>query len=131
MSMTDPISDMLTRIRNGQRARKLSVSMPSSTIKVAIANVLEKEGYIDGIKVDDSSNKSILEVILRYHNGEPVIEKIQRASRPGLRFFSNVSDLPSVQGGLGVAIISTSRGVMSDKEARNSGHGGEVLCFVS
>tara|TARA_B100001250_G_scaffold81449_1_gene67145 strand:+ start:23435 stop:23824 length:390 start_codon:yes stop_codon:yes gene_type:complete len=129
--MTDPISDMLTRIRNGQRARKLSVSMPSSTIKVAIANVLEKEGYIDGIKVDDSSNKSILEVILRYHNGEPVIEKIQRASRPGLRFFSNVSDLPSVQGGLGVAIISTSRGVMSDKEARNSGHGGEVLCFVS
>ena len=131
MSMTDPISDMLTRIRNGQRARKLSVSMPSSTIKVAIASVLEKEGYIDGIKVDDSSNKSILEVILRYHNGEPVIEKIQRASRPGLRFFSNVSDLPSVQGGLGVAIISTSRGVMSDKEARNSGHGGEVLCFVS
>lgn len=131
MSMTDPISDMLTRIRNGQRARKLSVSMPSSTIKVAIASVLEKEGYIDGIKVDNSSNKSILEVILRYHNGEPVIEKIQRASRPGLRFFSNVSDLPSVQGGLGVAIISTSRGVMSDKEARNSGHGGEVLCFVS
>ena len=131
MSMTDPISDMLTRIRNGQRARKLSVSMPSSNIKVAIANVLEKEGYIDAVKVDNSSTKSILEVMLRYHNGEPVIEKIQRASRPGLRVFSNVADLPSVQGGLGVAIISTSSGVMSDKEARSSGHGGEVLCFVS
>ena len=131
MSMTDPISDMLTRIRNGQKARKLSVSMPSSTIKVAIANVLEKEGYIDAVKVDNSSTKSILEVMLRYHNGEPVIEKIQRASRPGLRVFSNVADLPSVQGGLGVAIISTSSGVMSDKEARSSGHGGEVLCFVS
>ena len=131
MSMTDPISDMLTRIRNGQKAKKLSVSMPSSTIKVAIANVLEKEGYIDAVKVDNSSTKSILEIMLRYHNGEPVIEKIQRASRPGLRLFSNVGDLPSVQGGLGVAIISTSRGVMSDKEARSSGHGGEVLCFVS
>ena len=132
MSMTDPISDMLTRIRNGQIARKVSVTMPSSNVKVAIANVLEKEGYIDSIKVESvSNNKSSLEIVLKYHEGIPVIEKIQRASRPGLRYFSNVTDLPNVQGGLGVAIVSTSSGVMSDREARDKGHGGEILCFVS
>ncbi|OUU79596.1 MAG: 30S ribosomal protein S8 [Gammaproteobacteria bacterium TMED78] len=132
MSMTDPISDMLTRIRNGQIARKISVTMPSSNVKVAIANVLEKEGYIDSIKVESvSNNKSSLEIVLKYHEGIPVIEKIQRASRPGLRYFSNVTDLPNVQGGLGVAIVSTSSGVMSDREARDKGHGGEILCFVS
>tara|TARA_E500000331_G_scaffold226766_1_gene217094 strand:+ start:23370 stop:23762 length:393 start_codon:yes stop_codon:yes gene_type:complete len=130
--MTDPISDMLTRIRNGQIARKISVTMPSSNVKVAIANVLEKEGYIDSIKVESvSNNKSSLEIVLKYHEGIPVIEKIQRASRPGLRYFSNVTDLPNVQGGLGVAIVSTSSGVMSDREARDKGHGGEILCFVS
>ena len=132
MSMTDPISDMLTRIRNGQIARKISVTMPSSNVKVAIANVLEKEDYIDSIKVESvSNNKSSLEIVLKYHEGIPVIEKIQRASRPGLRYFSNVTDLPNVQGGLGVAIVSTSSGVMSDREARDKGHGGEILCFVS
>ena len=132
MSMTDPISDMLTRIRNGQIARKVSVTMPSSNVKVAIANVLEKEGYIDSIKVESgSNNKSFLEIVLKYHEGIPVIEKIQRASKPGLRYFSNVTDLPNVQGGLGVAIVSTSSGVMSDREARDKGHGGEILCFVS
>ena len=132
MSMTDPISDMLTRIRNGQIARKISVTMPSSNVKVAIANVLEKEGYIDSIKVESvSNNKSSLEIVLKYHEGIPVIEKIQRASRPGLRYFSNVTDLPNVQGGLGIAIVSTSSGVMSDREARDKGHGGEILCFVS
>ena len=132
MSMTDPISDMLTRIRNGQIARKISVTMPSSNVKVAIANVLETEGYIDSIKVESvSNNKSSLEIVLKYHEGIPVIEKIQRASRPGLRYFSNVTDLPNVQGGLGVAIVSTSSGVMSDREARDKGHGGEILCFVS
>jgi len=130
--MTDPISDMLTRIRNAQKAKKVRVSMPSSKVKVSIAKVLEAEGYIDGVETEDhDQNKATLTLTLRYHEGVPVIERIERASRPGLRVYFGSSDLPSVQGGLGVAIISTSTGVMTDRAARAKGHGGEVLCFVS
>ncbi|MFL2547174.1 MAG: 30S ribosomal protein S8 [Candidatus Rariloculaceae bacterium] len=132
MSMTDPISDMLTRIRNGQKAKKLTVSMPSSKVKVSIAKVLEVEGYIDGVETEDHENsKHTLTLTLRYHEGIPVIERIVRASRPGLRVYSGSGDIPSVQGGLGIAIVSTSNGVMTDRAARAKGHGGEVLCFVS
>ena len=132
MSMTDPISDMLTRIRNGQKAKKISVSMPASKLKVSLAKVLEAEGYIGGIETEDhDQNKRTLTLTLRYHEGMPVIERIERASRPGLRVYSGSSDLPSVQGGLGVTIVSTSRGVMTDRAARAQGQGGEVLCFVS
>ena len=132
MSMTDPISDMLTRIRNGQKAKKVRVSMPSSNLKVSIAKVLEAEGYLDGVETaDEPNNKRTLTLTLRYFDGTPVIEKLERASRPGLRVYSGSGELPSVQAGLGVAIISTSRGVMSDREARAKGHGGEVICFVS
>ncbi len=132
MSMTDPISDMLTRIRNGQKAKKVRVSMPSSTLKVSVAKVLEAEGYLGGVETEDEpNNKRTLTLTLRYHEGQPVIERIERASRPGLRVYSRSTDLPTVLGGLGVAIISTSNGVMSDREARAKGHGGEVLCFVS
>lgn len=132
MSMTDPISDMLTRIRNGQKAKKVKVSMPSSKVKVSIARVLEAEGYIGGAETEDHDrNKHTLTLTLRYHEGAPVIERIERASRPGLRTYSRSSDLPSVQGGLGIAIVSTSNGVMTDRAARAQGHGGEVLCFVS
>ena len=130
MSMQDPIADMLTRIRNGQSASKKSVSMPSSKVKKAIANVLKDEGYITDFSVDDS-NKQTLTVELKYHNGQPVIEEIKRVSRPGLRIYRGSEDLPKVIGGLGVAIISTSKGVMSDRAARKIGHGGEVICLVS
>ena len=129
--MTDPIADMLTRIRNGQAVSKAAVSMPSSSLKNAIAAVLKDEGYITDFSVDDAGGKPVLTVEPKYYQGRPVIEKLQRASRPRLRLYSGKNDLPSVQGGLGVAIISTSRGVMSDRQARAAGEGGEVLCTVS
>ncbi len=131
MSMTDPISDMLTRIRNGQKARKVAVSMPASKLKISIAKVLASEGYLLDVSADDEKVKRTMTITLKYHEGEPVIEKIERASRPGLRLYAGAKDIPTVQGGLGVAIVSTSSGVMTDREARAKGHGGEVLCFVS
>ena len=132
MSMSDPISDMLTRIRNGQHISLPSVSMPSSQRKVAIAKVLQDEGYIAGYSVEEQpGNKRELTIDLRYFEGRPVIEKIQRVSRPGLRVYKKNDELPKVLGGLGVAIISTSQGVMSDRAARSKGCGGEVLCVVS
>lgn len=131
MSMTDPIADMLTRIRNGQSAKKLSVTMPSSTAKVAVAKVLKEEGYITGFSTEVDGPKSSLTVELKYYEGSPVIEKVQRVSKPGLRVYRGKEELPKVLGGLGVAIVSTSAGVMSDREARKKGIGGEVLCVVS
>lgn len=131
MSMTDPISDMLTRIRNGQKAQKVSVAIPASNVKLAIAKVLVDEGYITDVSVDGEGASRAMTVTLKYHNGRPVIERIERASRPGLRFYSGSGSLPKVQGGLGVAIVSTSKGVMTDRQARAEGHGGEVLCLVS
>ncbi len=131
MSMTDPIADMLTRIRNGQSARKVSVTMPSSTAKVAVAKVLKDEGYITGYSTEASGAKADLSVELKYYEGTPVIESIQRVSKPGLRVYRGNDDLPKVLGGLGVAIVSTSAGVMSDRQAREKGIGGEVLCVVS
>lgn len=131
MSMTDPIADMLTRIRNGQKARKVSVSMPASTAKQAVAKVLKEEGYIAGYSSDGEGVKQQLVVELKYFEGVPVIERIERASRPGLRIYRGKEDLPKVLGGLGVAIVSTSAGVMSDRQAREKGIGGEVLCIVS
>lgn len=130
MSMTDPIADMLTRIRNGQKARKVSVSMPASTAKEAIAAVLKDEGYITGFGSEGEGAEKQLSVELKYFEGVPVIEKIERASRPGLRIYRGQNDLPKVLGGLGVAIVSTSAGVMSDRQAREKGIGGEVLCVV-
>jgi len=131
MTMTDPISDMLTRIRNGQKARKLSVSMPASKAKEAVASVLKDEGYITGFSVDGEGATKELNVELKYFEGVPVIERIQRASRPGLRIYRGKEGLPKVLGGLGVAIVSTSAGVMSDRQAREKGIGGEVICIVS
>ena len=131
MSMTDPISDMLTRIRNGQKARKVSVSMPASKLKIAVAEVLEKEGYVGAISVADEGAKKTLTVELRYFEDAPVIERLERVSRPGLRVYKKADELPKVQGGLGVAIVSTSSGVMTDRQARAQGAGGEVLCVVS
>lgn len=131
MSMTDPIADMLTRVRNGQHARKVSVSMPSSTQKVAVARVLQDEGYIAGYSTEDDGPKTTLTVELKYFEGRPVIERIERVSRPGLRRYRGKDDLPRVLGGLGIAVVSTSAGVMSDREARSKGIGGEVLCVVS
>jgi len=129
--MTDPIADMLTRIRNGQRAGKVSVSMPSSKLKMSIAKVLKDEGYISEFKVQDDAGKAMLEIELKYYQGQPVIESLKRISRPGLRIYKANDELPRVQGGLGVAIVSTSKGVMSDRAARAAGEGGEVLCYVS
>ena len=129
--MTDPIADLLTRIRNGQAANKMEVSMPSSTLKCAIANVLKDEGYITDFSTADEDGKPVLTITLKYYEGKPVIEMIQRSSRPGLRLYKGKDELPSIQNGLGVAIISTSRGVMSDRQARAAGEGGEVLCVVS
>ncbi len=131
MSMNDPVSDMLTRIRNAQQAEKESVSMPSSKLKVAIAKVLKDEGYIDDFAVRGESSKPELEVNLKYYAGSPVIEKIERVSRPGLRIYKPSRDIPRVMNGLGVAIVSTSRGVMTDRKARGMGIGGEVLCIVA
>jgi small subunit ribosomal protein S8 len=131
MSMTDPISDMLTRIRNAQMVRKTAVAIPSSKIKTAIAQVLKDEGYIDGFAVSENKGKPELEISLKYYAGQPVIEKIERVSRPGLRIYRGRDDLPKVMNGLGVAIVSTSRGVMTDRKARATGVGGEVLCIVA
>ena len=134
MSMNDPVSDMLTRIRNGQRARKARVSMPASKLKAALAELLKNEGYIQDFDVDDGGEKigkPTLNVTLKYYQGEPVIEMIQRVSRPGLRIFKGKDDLPTVRGGLGVAAVSTSKGIMSDRAARAAGIGGEVLCFIA
>ena len=131
MTMTDPISDMLTRIRNGQKARKVSVSMPASNAKEAVARVLKDEGYITDYSVAGEGASKELSVELKYFEGVPVIERIQRASRPGLRIYRGKEGLPRVLGGLGVAIVSTSAGVMSDREAREKGIGWEVICIVS
>jgi small subunit ribosomal protein S8 len=132
MSMSDPIADMLTRIRNGQRINSESVVMPSSTTKIAIAKVLKDEGYIADYSVaEESGNKSNLTVQLKYFEGEPVIDTIKRVSRPGLRIYKKKDELPKVLGGLGIAIVSTSKGVMTDRAARDQGCGGEVICYVS
>ncbi len=131
MSMTDQIADMLTRIRNAQQARKIEVSMPSSKLKATIATVLQEEGYIVAQSVNDVDGKSLLSITLKYFDGKPVIAKINRVSRPGLRVYKAANDLPQVISGMGVAIISTSRGVMTDRKARMLGQGGEVLCEVS
>lgn len=131
MSMSDPIADMLTRIRNAQLAEKLSVSVPSSKVKAAIAAVLKDEGYIEDFAVRDAEGKAVLEIALKYYAGRPVIEKIERVSRPGLRIYRGRDAIPRVMNGLGVAILSTSRGVMTDRSARTQGVGGEVLCIVA
>jgi small subunit ribosomal protein S8 len=130
MSMSDPISDMLTRIRNAQAMDKPSVKMPSSKVKVAIAKVLQEEGYIDGFAVT-ADLKAELEVALKYYAGRPVIDKIERVSKPGLRIYRGRDGLPTVMNGLGVAIVTTSRGVMTDRKARALGVGGEVICTVA
>ena len=132
MSMSDPISDMLTRIRNAQLAEKVIVVMPSSKLKVAIAEVLKDEGYVDGFSViKGEGGKATLEISLKYYSGSPVIEKIQRVSRPGLRIYKGSNDIPKVMNGLGIAIVSTSKGLMTDRKARANGIGGEVLCVVA
>jgi small subunit ribosomal protein S8 len=131
MSMTDPIADMLTRIRNAQMAEKVAVTMPSSKIKIAIAKVLKDEGYIDDFAVRDGSGKNELDIALKYYAGRPVIERIERVSKPGLRVYRGKDDLPKVMNGLGIAIVSTPQGVMTDRRARASNTGGEVLCIVA
>ena len=132
MSMSDPISDMLTCIRNAQMAEKTSVIMPSSKLKVAIAEVLKDEGYVDGFNIiKGEGGKATLEIGLKYYSGRPVIEKIQRISRPGLRIYKGSDDIPKVMNGLGIAIVSTSKGLMTDHKARANGIGGEVLCVVA
>jgi len=131
MSMTDPVADMLTRIRNAQMAQKNSVAMPSSKLKAAIAAVLKDEGYIDDFAVRDAEGKSQLDIALKYYAGRPVIERIERISRPGLRVYKGLGDLPRVMNGLGIAIVSTPKGVMTDRRARATNVGGEVLCIVA
>jgi small subunit ribosomal protein S8 len=131
MSMSDPIADMLTRIRNAQIVQKPTVVMPSSKLKVAIAQVLKDEGYIDGFAVKTDGAKSELEVALKYYAGRPVIERIERVSRPGLRIYKGRDAIPQVMNGLGVAIVTTPKGVMTDRKARQTGVGGEVLCYVA
>ena len=131
MSMTDPIADMLTRIRNAQMAQKGAVVMPSSRLKVAIASVLKDEGYIDDFAVRENTGKPELDIALKYYAGRPVIERIERISKPGLRVYKGKDDLPRVLNGLGVAIVSTPKGVMTDRKARASNVGGEVLCIVA
>ncbi len=130
MSMSDPIADMFTRIRNAQMVEKAAVTMPSSKLKVAIAQVLKDEGYIDGFAIKGEA-KAELEIALKYYAGRPVIERIERVSRPGLRVYKGRHAIPQVQNGLGVAIVTTPRGVMTDRKARASGIGGEVLCYVA
>ena len=131
MSMTDPIADMLTRIRNAQMAQKASVVMPSSKIKVAIAKVLKDEGYVEDFAVREAEGKAQLDIALKYYAGRPVIERIERVSRPGLRVYKGTDALPRVMNGLGIAIVSTPKGVMTDRKARASNVGGEVLCIVA
>ena len=131
MSMSDPIADMLTRIRNAQLVEKASVVMPSSKLKVAIAQVLKDEGYIDDFAIKGDAAKAELEIALKYYAGRPVIERIERVSRPGLRVYKGRNDIPHVMNGLGVAIVTTPKGVMTDRKARATGIGGEVLCYVA
>ena len=131
MSMSDPISDMLTRIRNAQLANKPSVAMPSSKVKIAIVKVLKDEGYVEDFVVSEGEGKATLEVVLKYYAGRPVIERIDRVSKPGLRIYTGVGEIPRVMNGLGVAIVSTPKGVMTDRKARASNVGGEVLCIVA
>jgi len=131
MPMTDPIADMLTRIRNAQSSEKQTTLMPASKLKSAIAQVLKDEGYIEGFALRENEGKPQLEISLKYYAGKPVIEKIERVSRPGLRIYRQKDELPKVMNGLGVAIVSTSRGVMTDRKARGLGVGGEVLCIVA
>ena len=131
MSMSDPIADMLTRIRNAQAVEKPSVVMPSSKLKIAIAKVLKDEGYIDGFAVRGEEARPELEISLKYYAGRPVIERIERVSRPGLRIYKGRHDIPQVMNGLGVAIVTTPQGVMTDRKARQAGIGGEVLCYVA
>ena len=131
MSMSDPIADLLTRIRNAQMVAKSTVSVPSSKVKVAIAQVLKDEGYIDSYTVKSDAGKSELEITLKYYAGRPVIERIERVSRPGLRVYRGKGTIPQVQNGLGVAIVTTPAGVMTDRKARATGVGGEVLCYVA
>ena len=131
MSMSDPIADLLTRIRNAQMVNKASVTAPSSKVKVAIAQVLKDEGYIDGFEVKTAEGKSVLDIALKYYAGRPVIEYIERVSRPGLRVNKGSKTLPQIKNGLGVAIVTTPRGVMTDRKARATGVGGEVMCYVA
>ena len=131
MSMSDPIADLLTRIRNAQMVAKTTVSVPSSKVKVAIAQVLKDEGYIDGFGVKNDDGKAELEIALKYYAGKPVIERIERVSRPGLRIYKGRDAIPQVMNGLGVAIVTTPKGVMTDRKARQVGIGGEVLCYVA
>lgn len=131
MSMSDPIADMLTRIRNAQLSEKTSVVMPASKLKAAIAQVLKDEGYVEDFIVHETDGKSVLDISLKYYAGRPVIEKIERVSRPGLRIYKASNKLPNVMNGLGVAIVSTSKGVMTERKARANGVGGEVLCIVA
>jgi len=131
MSMSDPIADLLTRIRNAQMVAKTTVSVPSSKVKVAIAQVLKDEGYIDGFSVKSEGGKADLEITLKYYAGPHALERIERVSRPGLRVYKGRDDIPQVQNGLGVAIVTTPQGVMTDRKARATGVGGEVLCYVA
>lgn len=131
MSMSDPIADMLTRIRNGQQARKVSVSMPAAKLKSSVAQVLQDEGYITGYATETVDGKATLTITLKYFDGKPVIEKIQRVSRPGLRQYAGAKSIPEVLGGLGIAVVSTSHGVMTGRQASAQGFGGEIICTVS
>jgi small subunit ribosomal protein S8 len=131
MSMTDPIADFLTRIRNGQTSGKTEIKAPTSKVKLAIAQVLKDEGYIDSFSAGEQDGKPTLAVQLKYYQGRPVIDRLERVSRPGLRVYRGKDELPAVLGGLGVAIVSTSQGLMTDRQARAAGHGGEVICIVS
>lgn len=131
MSMSDPIADMLTRIRNAQVVHKTEVAMPSSKVKVAIANVLKDEGYIEDYAITNAAGKAELKIALKYYAGRPVIERLERVSRPGLRIYKGSDDIPNVMNGLGVAIVTTPKGVMTDRKARATGVGGEVICYVA
>jgi len=131
MSMSDPIADMLTRIRNGQMAGHANVQMPSSKLKLSVAKVLSDEGFISAFSINEDSGKTELSVDLKYYEGKPVIDMIKRVSRPGLRVYKNKDELPKVIGGLGIAVISTSKGIMTDRDAREAGVGGEVICYVA
>jgi len=131
MSMSDPIADMLTRIRNAQSAKKTQVIMPSSKVKQEIAALLKEEGYITKVETNTSDNKSVLTVSLKYFEGKAVIDDLKRVSRPGLRIYKNAEELPKIKNGLGIAVISTSKGIMTDRAARKAGVGGEVMCYVS
>ena len=131
MSMSDPIADMLTRIRNAQATNKVVVSMPNSKVKVGIANVLKDEGFINDYRIDDNDGKPLLEITLKYYQGSGVIDSIKRASRPGLRIYRRKDELPRVLDGLGIVVVSTSNGIMTDVAARAAGQGGEIICYVA